>query len=102
MLDNLQALIVPRVNPFKKITHYYCECPNGDIRRGSGEPGIVRNAYGLLGSEQLAAGEAGLRGASPLVELTGLNSRGKKSAGLLRNNIGEMLEAVLWRPPTVA
>ena len=33
--------------------------------------------------------------AASLMEIGGLNSRGQKSAGMLRNNVREMLEAVL-------
>lgn len=80
---------------FMEITNYYYEHPNGDVRRGGGDPGIARNAYGLLGTERLAAGETGPLGGSVLMEIGGLNSRGQKSAGMLRNNVREMLEAVL-------
>lgn len=80
---------------FMEITNYYYERPNGEIRRGGGDPGIARNAYGLLGTERLAAGETGPLGGSILMEITGLNSRGQKSVGMLRNNVREMLEAVL-------
>jgi len=80
---------------FMEITNYYYEHPNGDVRRGGGDPGIARNAYGLLGTERLAAGETGPLGGSVLMEIGGLNSRGQKSVGMLRNNVREMLEAVL-------
>jgi len=80
---------------FMEITNYYHEHPNGDVRRGGGDPGIARNAYGLLGSERLAAGDEGPLGGSILMEIGGLNSRGQKSVGMLRNNVREMLEAVL-------
>ena len=80
---------------FMEITNYYHEHPNGDVRRVGGDPGIARNAYGLLGSEQLAAGDEGPLGGSILMEIGGLNSRGQKSVGMLRNNVREMLEAVL-------
>jgi len=80
---------------FMEITNYYHEHPNGDVRRGGGDPGIARNAYGLLGSERLAAGDEGPLGGSILMEIGGLNSRDQKSVGMLRNNVREMLEAVL-------
>ncbi len=80
---------------FMEITNYYHEPPNGDVRRVGGDPGIARNAYGLLGSERLAAGDEGPLGGSILMEIGGLNSRGQKSVGMLRNNVREMLEAVL-------
>lgn len=80
---------------FMELTNYYYQYPNGDVRRGGGDPGIARNAYGLLGSQRLAAGEPGPLGGSVLVEIAGLNSRGQKSVGMLRNNVREMLEAVL-------
>lgn len=79
---------------FMEITDYYYEHPNGDVRRG-GDPGIARNAYGLLGTERLAASETGPLGGSVLMEIGGLNSRSQKSVGMLRNNVREMLEAVL-------
>ena len=79
---------------FMEITNYYYEHPNGDVRRG-GDPGIARNAYGLLGTERLAASETGPLGGSVLMEIGGLNSRSQKSVGMLRNNVREMLEAVL-------
>ncbi|WP_278411940.1 hypothetical protein [Stutzerimonas kunmingensis] len=80
---------------FMEITNYYYEHPNGDVRRGGGDPDIARNAYGLLGTERLAACETGPLGGSVLMEIGGLNSRGQKSVGMLRNNVREMLEAVL-------
>ncbi|SDH24291.1 Zinc carboxypeptidase [Pseudomonas benzenivorans] len=78
-----------------EITNYYYERPDGSIRRGGGEPGIARNAYALLGSQRLASGASGPLGGSVLMEITGLNSRGQKSIGMLRNNVREMLEALL-------
>ena len=78
-----------------EITNYYYERPDGSIRRGGGEPGIARNAYALLGSRLLASGAEGPLGGSILMEITGLNSRGQKSIGMLRNNVREMLEALL-------
>jgi hypothetical protein len=78
-----------------EITNYYYERPDGSIRRGGGEPGIARNAYALLASQRLAGGAQGPLGGSVLMEITGLNSRGQKSIGMLRNNVREMLEAVL-------
>ncbi len=78
-----------------EVSNYYYQRPNGSIRRGGGEPGIARNAYALLASERLANGTEGPLGGSILMEITGLNSRGQKSIGMLRNNVREMLEALL-------
>ena len=78
-----------------EVTNYYYQRPDGSIRRGGGEPGIARNAYALLASERLAKGAEGPLGGSILMEITGLNSRGQKSIGMLRNNVREMLEALL-------
>ena len=78
-----------------EITNYYYERPDGSIRRGGGEPGIARNAYALLATKRLASGAEGPLGGSILMEITGLNSRGQKSIGMLRNNVREMLEALL-------
>ncbi len=78
-----------------EITNYYYERPDGSIRRGGGDPGIARNAYALLASERLASGAEGPLGGNILMEITGLNSRGQKSKGMLRNNVREMLEALL-------
>lgn len=78
-----------------EITNYYYERPDGSIRRGGGDPSIARNAYALLGSQRLASGAEGPLGGSVLMEITGLNSRGQKSIGMLRNNVREMLEALL-------
>lgn len=78
-----------------EISNYYYERPDGSIRRGGGEPGIARNAYALLGSQRLAGGASRPLGGSVLMEITGLNSRGQKSIGMLRNNVREMLEALL-------
>jgi hypothetical protein len=78
-----------------EVSNYYYQRPDGSIRRGGGEPGIARNAYALLASESLANGAEGPLGGSILMEITGLNSRGQKSIGMLRNNVREMLEALL-------
>src|SRR3990167_6234790 len=78
-----------------EVSNYFYQRPDGSIRRGGGDPGIARNAYALLASESLAKGAEGPLGGSILMEITGLNSRGQKSIGMLRNNVREMLEALL-------
>lgn len=78
-----------------EITNYFYQYPDGSIRRGGGEPGIARNAYALLATQRLNSGTSGPMGGSVLMEITGLNSRGQKSIGMLRNNVREMLEALL-------
>ena len=63
--------------------------------------GIARNAYGLLGSARLAMGESTPVGGSVLVEIRGqiegsvFINLGQKSIGMLKNNVREMLMAVL-------
>lgn len=79
------------------------ELGNMEITRyvGGDFPGIARNAYGLLGTDRLIAGEQGPLGGSVLVEILGqtegsLNfNLGQKAIGMLKNNARELLEAVL-------
>lgn len=75
-----------------EFTNYLFRNSAGVALRGGGFPGIARNAYGLLGSARIAAGEAGPVGGSILVEIRG---QGQKSIGMLKNNARELLEAVL-------
>lgn len=75
-----------------EVTSYLFTRDNGSIRRGGGFPGIARNAYGLLGTERIDAGELGHLGGSILVEIRG---QGQKSIGMLKNAAREAMMVVL-------
>jgi hypothetical protein len=75
-----------------ELTNYARVRSDGSFTRGGGFPGIARNAYGLLGTERIIAGEPGPLGGSILVEIRG---QGQKSIGMLKNNAREIMEAVL-------
>ena len=64
----------------------------GAALRGGGFPGIARNAYGLLGTERIIAGEGGDLGGSILVEIRG---QGQKSIGMLKNAAREAMMVLL-------
>jgi hypothetical protein len=75
-----------------ELTNYARVRSNGSFIRGGGFPGIARNAYGLIGTERLDAGEPGPLGGSILVEIRG---QGQKSIGMLKNNAREIMQVVL-------
>jgi hypothetical protein len=67
---------------YAEVTSYLFFRDDGSVRRGGGFAGIARNAYGLLGTERIDAGEVGPVGGSVLVEIRG---QGQKSIGMLKN-----------------
>ena len=75
-----------------ELTNYARVRPDGSFIRGGGFPGIARNAYGLIGTERIDAGEPGPLGGSILVEIRG---QGQKSIGMLKNNAREIMQVVL-------
>jgi hypothetical protein len=75
-----------------ELTNYARVRPDGSFIRGGGFAGIARNAYGLIGTERLDAGEPGPLGGSILVEIRG---QGQKSMGMLKNNAREIMQVVL-------
>ncbi len=75
-----------------ELTNYARLRSDGSFSRGGGFPGIARNAYGLIGTERLDAGEPGPLGGSILVEIRG---QGQKSIGMLKNNAREIMQVVL-------
>jgi hypothetical protein len=75
-----------------ELTNYARVRTDGSFIRGGGFPGIARNAYGLIGTERLDAGEPGPLGGSILVEIRG---QGQKSIGMLKNNAREIMQVVL-------
>jgi hypothetical protein len=75
-----------------ELTNYARLRSDGSFSRGGGFAGIARNAYGLLGTERLDAGEPGPLGGSILVEIRG---QGQKSMGMLKNNAREIMQVVL-------
>lgn len=75
-----------------EVTSYLFRNAAGAALRGGGFPGIARNAYGLLGTARIFAGETGPVGGSILVEIRG---QGQKSLGMLKNAARESMMAVL-------
>lgn len=75
-----------------EVTSYLYRNQAGAVLRGGGFPGIARNAYGLLGTERILAGEPGPLGGSILVEIRG---QGQKSKGMLKNAAREAMMSVL-------
>jgi hypothetical protein len=75
-----------------EVTSYLFLRDDGSAARGGGFPGIARNAYGLLGTERIDAGESGDLGGSILVEIRG---QGQKSIGMLKNAAREAMMVVL-------
>ena len=75
-----------------ELTNYARVRSDGSFTRGGGFAGIARNAYGLIGTERLEAGEPGPLGGSILVEIRG---QGQKSIGMLKNNAREIMQVVL-------
>jgi hypothetical protein len=75
-----------------EFTNYIRQRSDGSFIRGGPFPGIARNAFGLLGTERIDAGEAGPLGGSVLVEIRG---QGQKSIGMLKNNAREIVWSVL-------
>jgi hypothetical protein len=75
-----------------ELTNYARVRSDGSFIRGGGFAGIARNAYGLIGTERLDAGEPGPLGGSVLVEIRG---QGQKSIGMLKNNARELMQVVL-------
>lgn len=75
-----------------EITNYIRQRADGSFIRGGPFPGIARNAFGLLGTERIDAGEPGPVGGSVLVEIRG---QGQKSIGMLKNNARELILSVL-------
>ena len=75
-----------------EVTNYLFRSAAGNALRGGGFPGIARNAYGLLGTERIFAGELGPVGGSILVEIRG---QGQKSIGMLKNAARETMMVVL-------
>jgi hypothetical protein len=75
-----------------EVTNYLFRNAAGAALRGGGFSGIARNAYGLLGTERIFAGEFGPVGGSILVEIRG---QGQKSIGMLKNAAREAMMAVL-------
>lgn len=75
-----------------EVTNYLFRNAAGTALRGGGFSGIARNAYGLLGTERIFAGESGPVGGSILVEIRG---QGQKSIGMLKNAAREAMMAVL-------
>ena len=75
-----------------EVTNYLFRNAAGATLRGGGFAGIARNAYGLLGTERIFAGELGPVGGSILVEIRG---QGQKSIGMLKNAAREAMMAVL-------
>jgi hypothetical protein len=75
-----------------ELTNYARVRSDGSFSRGGGFPGIARNAYGLIGTERILAGEPGPLGGSILVEIRG---QGQKSIGMLKNNAREIMQVVL-------
>ena len=75
-----------------EVTNYLFRNSAGAALRGGGFAGIARNAYGLLGTERIFAGELGPVGGSILVEIRG---QGQKSIGMLKNAAREAMMAVL-------
>lgn len=78
------------------------ELGHSEITRYNGGdfPGIARNAYGLMGTERIDNGETGV-GGSVLLEIMGqiegspsINI-GQKAIGMLKNNVRELMMAVL-------
>ncbi|WP_417781755.1 hypothetical protein [Stutzerimonas xanthomarina] len=86
---------------FMEITNYYYEHPNGDVRRG-GAIQALPETHTACGDRATAAGETGPLGGSVLMEIGGLNSRGQKSVGMLRNNCVKCLRPCLSQLPTAA
>ncbi len=68
---------------------------------GGSFPGIARNAYGLLGTERINAGETGPVGGSLLVEILGQTegsinfNLGQKAIGMLVKNAQESIGSLL-------
>lgn len=77
-----------------EVTNYLFRNSAGVALRGGGFAGIARNAYGLLGTERLFAGETGELGGSVLVEIRG---QGQKSIGMLKNAAREAMMVVLTK-----
>ena len=75
-----------------ELTNYARVRSDGSFIRGGGFPGMARNAFGLLGTERLDAGEQGHLGGSILVDIRG---QGQKSIGMLKNNAREIMQIVL-------
>ena len=75
-----------------EVTSYLFRNSAGAALRGGGFPGIARNAYGLLGTERIIAGEGGDLGGSILVEIRG---QGQKSIGMLKNAAREAMMVLL-------
>jgi hypothetical protein len=75
-----------------EFTNYIRQRSDGSFIRGGPFPGIARNAFGLLGTERLDAGELGPLGGSVLVEIRG---QGQKSIGMPKTNAREIVWSVL-------
>jgi hypothetical protein len=75
-----------------EFTNYIRQRSNGSFIRGGPFAGIARNAFGLLGTERLDAGEPGPLGGSVLVEIRG---QGQKSIGMLKTNAREIVWSAL-------
>lgn len=75
-----------------EFTNYIRQRSDGSFIRGGPFAGIARNAFGLLGTERLDAGEPGPLGGSVLVEIRG---QGQKSIGMLKTNAREIVWSVL-------
>ncbi|MDH3671709.1 MAG: M14 family zinc carboxypeptidase [Gammaproteobacteria bacterium] len=75
-----------------ELTNYIRKRADGSFIRGGPFAGIARNAFGLLGTERIDAGEPGPVGGSVLVEIRG---QGQKSIGMLKNNAREIISSVL-------